>query len=222
MQINVKLFDKFNIRDSLFLNNVVFKTYTLLSSTILFSSLVAYFSVLMNFKYVGFLFSFLFLFFLFYLIDKYKNNLLGLVLVYVYTGFLGYTLGPIVNMVLRIPNGNNIVCFSFLVTGSLFFILSLYAFVSKRNFNFLNGFLCVGVFVVLFTFILNLFFSIKLLSLLISAFMIVLSSGWILYYTNSFLRDGEENYILITIALYAQIYNIFTSILSIFYLTSDD
>ena len=98
----------------------------------------------------------------------------------------------------------------------MFFTLSLYVLITKRNFDFLGGFLYVGFFVLLISVIINLFFYIPLLHLVLSGIIVILASSMILYDTSRIVNGGENNYILATISIYLNIYNMFLALLSIF------
>jgi len=216
---NVDYITKSNI--ALKTNSVLRNTYMLLSLTIFFSALVAFFSMKLNVGRINFFAMFLISMFFLYLIERFKDGSLGLFFVFVFTGFLGYITGPTLNMFLSIKYGREIIFFSFVFTAFLFALLSVYVLISRRNFNFLSSFLTVGFIVVIACIILSIFVNFALLHLILSGFIVILSSGMILYSTSSIINGGETNYISATISLYLQIYNIFISLLSIFGLISD-
>ncbi|HFL8824393.1 MAG TPA: Bax inhibitor-1 family protein [Candidatus Azoamicus sp. OHIO1] len=214
MQTNIRSLNNLKGESIAFNGSVIGRAYMLLSSTILFSSFVSYLSIVLNVRPVGFIFI-VFLLLLSFLINRFKDSKIGLFFVYVLSGFCGYSLGPLVNSTLHIPNGSQMVFGSLILTGVLFSVLSFYAIITKRNLSFLSGFLFIGFLVCLFAVFVNLFFSINVLSLLVSAFIIILSCGWILYDTNSLVNSGETNYVIVTVNLYLQIYNLFSSLLFI-------
>ena len=79
----------------------------------------------------------------------------------------------------------------------------------------MGGFLMTGLIVVLVAIVANLFFQIPALSLAISAGVIMIMSGLILFDTSRIINGGETNYIRATISLYLNIYNIFVHLLSL-------
>ena len=129
------------------------------------------------------------------------------------TGFLGYTLGPILNTYLALANGGQIVTTALAGTGVIFIGLSGYALVSRRNFSFMGGFLMVGILVGFFAGLAAVVFGIPALSLAVSAMFILLMAGLILYETSNIIHGGETNYIMATVTLYVSIFNLFTSLL---------
>ena len=202
------------------INKVLRNTYMLLSLTIFFSSVIAFLS--MNYgTRISPLYFFLSFFVFSFLINLFKDSFLGLVFVFLFTGFLGYAIGPVLNIYLSLKNGKELVIFALFSTGSIFSFLSLYVLVTKKNFDFLRGFLFIGVIIVCLSFIFSLFFSMPLMHLLISGFIVILSSGFILYDTSRVVNGGETNYILATVSLYLNIYNLFMSLLHLFGFLSD-
>ena len=136
---------------------------------------------------------------------------------------MGYSLGPIINMYLGMANGGQIVATTMTMTGINFLGLSAYAIASRRNFSMLGGMLNVGIWVVLGAIIASFFFYIPGLHLAISAVIVVLMSGFILYDTSRMIHGGESNYVMMTVSLYLNIYNLFISLLHIVgALSSDD
>ena len=148
---------------------------------------------------------------LLFLTHKFRNQGLGLVFVFALTGFMGYTLGPILN--LYMANGPGIVMQAFALTGIIFLGLSGYALTSKKDFSFMRSFLMVGILVGFVAALAAIFFEIAALSLAVSAMFVLLMSGLILYETSQIVHGGETNYISATVTLYVSIYNLFTSLL---------
>ncbi|MCY4045058.1 MAG: Bax inhibitor-1 family protein, partial [Cellvibrionales bacterium] len=93
---------------------------------------------------------------------------------------------------------------------------------TKKDFSFLGGFLMIGMMVVVLAAIANIFFGMPALSLAISAAIIFIMSGFILYDTSQIIHGGQTNYILATASLYLSIYNIFVSLLQILGVMGDD
>lgn len=194
-------------------NETLSKTYTLLSSTILFSAFTALLSTKYNFQvnYLLLIFNFLLLF----VIEIFKKNIIGLFLVFIFTGILGFALGPIINSVLKIRYGEEILLFSLLSTGMIFMSTSLYILVTKKNLEFLSGFLLTGFILIFLGIVFNIFFNITLLNLIISSMIIILSTISIMYTTSNLINNNNIHYISATISIYLDIYNIFISMLNI-------
>ena len=197
-------------------NRVLRNTYLLLSMTLLFSAFTAALAMIFNMPHPGMIVTMIGFYGLLWAVSKYKNSSLGLVLVFALTGFMGLTLGPIVNMYLQAyANGAELVITALSGTGIIFVALSAYALTTRKDFSFLGGFLMVGVLVAFLAGIGAIFFAIPALSLAVSGMFILLMSGLILYQTSEIIHGGETNYISATVSLYVSIYNLFLSLLQI-------
>lgn len=194
-------------------NKVVRNTYTLLSMTLLFSALTAGASMALGLPHPGMLLTLGGYFGLLFATSKFRNSSLGLVFVFALTGFMGYTLGPILNSYLALPNGGQLVMTAMGGTGTIFLGLSAYALTSRKDFSFMGGFLMVGILVAFMAGLGAVFLEMPLLSLVVSAMFVLLMSGLILYETSQIIHGGERNYIMATVALYVSIFNLFTSLL---------
>lgn len=194
-------------------NKVIRSTYTLLSMTLLFSALTAGVSMAMNLPYPGLLLTLGGYFGLLFATTKFRNSSLGLVFVFALTGFMGYTLGPILNAYLALPNGGQIVMTAMGATGAIFLGLSGYALTTRKDFSFMGGFLMVGILVAFLAGLGAIFFEISSLSLAVSTMFVLLMAGLILYQTSAIIHGGETNYIMATVTLYVSIFNLFTSLL---------
>ncbi len=196
-------------------NKVLRNTYALLSLTLLFSGAVAGISMAMNLPHPGLLVSLAGYFGLLFLTSKFRNSAMGLLCVFALTGFMGYTLGPILNMYLSLSNGSSIVMTALGGTGAIFLGLSAYALTTRKDFSFLGGFLMVGILVAFLGGLGAFFFEMPLLSLAVSGMFVLLMSGLILYETSNIIHGGETNYIMATVTLYVSIYNLFLSLLQL-------
>lgn len=194
-------------------NSVIRNTYTLLSMTLIFSAVVAAASMALNLPHPGLVITLVGYFGLLFATSKYKNSSLGLVFVFALTGFMGYTLGPILNSYLSMPNGSEVVMTAMGATGAIFLGLSGYALTSRKDFSFMGSFLMVGILVAFVAGLGAIFFEVAALSLAVSAMFVLLMSGLILYETSNIIHGGETNYILATVTLYVSIFNLFTSLL---------
>lgn len=197
-------------------------TYTLLAMTMAFSALVAFVSMSMNLPYPGIIVTLVGFYGLLFLTTKLRNSAWGLVSTFAFTGFLGYTLGPILNAYLSLPNGGSVVTLALGMTAMVFFGLSAYAIISRKDFSFLSGFIMAGFVVLLVAVVASFFVQMSGLQLAISAGFVLFSSAVILYQTSSIIHGGEDNYIMATITLFVSIYNLFLSLLSLIGAFNDD
>ena len=197
-------------------NKVLKNTYILLAMTLLFSAATAALSMSMNLPHPGFMITIIGYFGLLFLTTKLRNSSWGILCVFALTGFMGMTLGPILNMYLNaFSNGHELIMTSLGGTGVIFLALSAYALTTKKDFSFIAGFLMMGILVAFLAGIGAMIFSIPALSLGVSAMFIMLMSGMILYQTSAIIHGGETNYIMATVSLYISIFNLFTSLLHI-------
>ncbi len=196
-------------------NKVLRNTYALLSLTLLFSAAVAGISMALNLPHPGLIISLAGYFGLLFLTSKFRNSAVGLLCVFALTGFMGYTLGPILNHYLSLPNGASVVMTALGGTGAIFLGLSAYVLTTRKDFSFMGGFLMVGILVAFLGGLGAFFFEMPLLSLAVSGMFVLLMSGLILYETSNIIHGGETNYIMATVTLYVSIYNLFLSLLQL-------
>ncbi len=204
-------------------NKVLRNTYSLLALTLGFSALTAGMSASMGLPHPGILLTLAGYFGLLFLVTKLRNSAAGIGAVFALTGFMGYTLGPILNRYLALPNGGEVVMMAMAGTGLVFFAMSAIALVRKTDFSFMGNFLTIGVLVAFVAGLSAIFFDIPALSLAVSAMFVLLMSGMILYQTSEIIHGGETNYIMATVSLYVSIFNLFTSLLQLLgFLSSDE
>ncbi len=197
-------------------NKVLRNTYLLLSLTFIFSALTAYVAFVSGARPMNPLLMIVGVYGLMFLTQALRNSVWGLVSVFAFTGFLGYTIGPLLNYYITgFSNGPQIVATALGGTGMIFFALSGYALTTKKDFSYLGGFLFVGVMVALLAMIAGIFIQIPALQLVISAAFVLISSGLILLQTSAIIHEGETNYIMATIGLFVSIYNLFVSLLNL-------
>lgn len=194
-------------------NKVIRNTYMLLSMTLLFSAVTAGLSVALKLPHPGIIVTLVGYFGLLFLTSKFKDSSAGILSVFALTGFMGYTLGPIISQYLGLPDGGQIVATAMGMTATIFIGLSAYAMVSRKDFSFMGGFLMVGVLVAFVAGLAGIFLSMPGLSLAVSAMFVLLASGLILYETSNIIHGGETNYIMATVSLFVSIFNLFTSLL---------
>lgn len=197
-------------------HKVLRNTYMLLSMTFLFSAGTAYLAMVSGARPMNPFMMILGVYGLMFLTQYLRNSVWGLVSVFAFTGFMGYTLGPLLNFYMHgFSNGSQLVGTALGGTGMIFFALSAYALTTKKDFSFLGGFLFVGVMLAFLAMIAGIFFNIPGLQLAISAAFILISSGLILFQTSEIIHGGETNYISATVGLFVSIYNLFVSLLNI-------
>ncbi|HDY7863290.1 TPA: Bax inhibitor-1/YccA family protein [Vibrio vulnificus] len=220
--MNSPMFTRTSTQESaLQTNKVLRNTYALLSMTLLWSAIVAGVAMVMNLPHPGIIITLVGFYGLLFLTEKNRNNALGLVFTFALTGFMGYTLGPILNAYVGAGMGDLIVT-ALGGTALSFLAASAYALTTKRDLSMMGG-LMLSLFVVLIVgMIASIFIQSTVLHLALSSLFIVFSTMAILMTTQSIVRGGETNYISATVTLYVSIYNIFVSLLQILGIMNDD
>ena len=203
------------------INKVLRNTYALLAMTLLWSAATAAIAVEINAPYLG-LFTLLGFFGLLFAVHKTQNSMWGLFWVFALTGFLGFSLGPLINTVLGMADGNAIVAQSLGITAVAFLGLSIYTVTTKRDFSFLTGFLIVGAIIIVASWIVSLFYYSTLFAQVMAGICILFGSALILWETSAVVRGEQTNYISATVGIYVGLYNIFSSVLVLFGLGGDD
>jgi modulator of FtsH protease len=197
-------------------HQVLRNTYFLLGLTILFSAFSAWFAMSIGAAPVGW-FGLIAMFGLLFLVQATANSIWGLPATFLFTGFMGYILGPTLNYFMHaFTNGGALITTAFGATGIIFLALSSYVLATRKDFSYMGGFLFVGVMIAFMGSIAAVLFSMPLMHLIISGFFTLICSGLILFHTSNIINGGERNYILATISLYIALYNIFVNLLHIF------
>ncbi len=209
--------ERFAQQGSIATHKVLRNTYMLLSMTLLFSAAMAGVAMALDVQYMGFL-PLLVAFGLLFAISKLRNSVWGIALVFAFTGILGFSLGPVINLYLGMAGGTQTVVTAAGLTGMIFLSLSGYTLMTQKDFSFMSGFLMTGMWVVigamLLMFVGSFFgFYVSGLHLALSAAIVILMSGLILYDTSQIIHGGETNYIMATVSLYLSIYNLFVNLL---------
>ena len=196
-------------------HKVLKNTYMLLSMTLLFSAIMAGVAMATNAPPLGYGITLIGFFGLLFLTHRTANSGFGIVSVFMLTGFMGYTLGPLINMIVG-AGGSEIVVTALGLTGVIFLSLSAYTLMTKKDFSFLSGFLMMGFWVLVGCMALMLFDMVSSAAMLaMSVGFIIFASSLILYQTSAIIHGGETNYILATVTLYVSLYNIFVSLLNL-------
>jgi modulator of FtsH protease len=198
-------------------NKVLKNTYLLLAATLGFSAVTATLSVALAMPSWTYLVAVIVSMLLgIFVLPRYANSASGIGVIFGITGLLGFGLGAILTQYLALPQGPQIVGTAFGGTALIFLGLSGYALTSKRDFSFMGGFLFAGMVIALIAGLGAVFLQVPALGLAVAAMVALLSAGLILFETSRIVTGGETNYVLATVGLYVSIFNLFTSLLSLF------
>jgi len=202
-------------------NKVLRNTYMLLGLSMIPTVIGAMIGISMNFSFMaqspilGFIVMLAVMFGLFWGISKNRDNGLGVVLMLGLTFFMGLMLGPILQVALHLRNGAQLVGIAAGGTGVIFFSLATIATVTKKDFSFMGKFLFIGLILLIVASLANMFFQIPVMQLTISAIAVLIFSGFILFDVSRVVTGGETNYIMATLAIYLDIYNLFVNLLQL-------
>lgn len=200
-------------------STVLKNTYGLLSLTLIWSAITAYFGMLHPVQGLGGLALFVMSLALLFATMYFRNSGFGLVLIFGFTGLMGFSLGPTLNHYLSMSNGTTTVATALALTGAMFLSLSAYVHVTKKDFSFMGSFLLIGLIGLIVVGLINMFFPVPGLSLALAYISALIFSGYILYDTSDIVSGRQTNYVMATISLYLDILNLFTALLRI---TGDD
>ena len=182
-------------------NKLIKNTYMLLSMTLIFSGVMAFLSVLMQVSFgIAFAATLVGIGLLWFALPRTQNSAAGIPVIFAITGLLGFGLGPMLAHYMSI--NPSIVMVAMGGTGAIFLGLSGYALSSRKDFSFMGGFIFVGMLVAIGAMVLNIFLGIPALALAVSAAVIMIMSGFILYQTSAMIHGGETNYISATAGLF--------------------
>ena len=214
--------DSLGIESALSTNKVLKNTYMLLGMTLLFSAATAGMSMAMGLGQGAALILMLVGFGLLFVVNRTADSSKGLIAIFAFTGVMGASIGPMLNYYLAMPNGPSLVMQALGGTAVVFFGLSAYALTTRKDFSYMGGFLMVGLLVAVVAMVANIFLNIPALSLTISAAIVMIMSGLILFDTSRIINGGETNYIRATVSLYLDIYNLFIHLLHLLTAFSGD
>ena len=193
---------------------VLRNTYALLSLTLLFSAGVATAGVAFGWASPGLVVTLVGYFGLLFAIHKLQNSGWAIPAVFALTGFMGYTLGPLLAATLALPGGAQTIVTALGATGATFLALSAYVLTTRKDFSFMGGFLFAGMVIALMLGLGAIFFSLPALGLAVSGLVALLSVGLILFETSRIVNSGETNYVLATVSLFVSVFNLFVSLLN--------
>lgn len=195
---------------------VLRNTYALLSLTLLFAAGTAALAVANAWPAPGLVITLVGYFGLLFAVHKLQNSGWALPAVFALTGFMGYTLGPLLSHTLSLPGGASTIVAALAATGATFVALSAYVLTTRRDFSFMGGFLFAGMVIALVLGLVAYFFAMPALALAVSGVVALLSVGLILFETSRIVNGGETNYVLATVGLFVSAFNLFTSLLQLF------
>ena len=204
------------------INKVLRQTYMLLGMTLAFSATMTAVAVSVGATPINWIVSMVVMFGLLFAVQAKRNSAMALPLVFAFTGWMGWSLGPMVAFVLGSAGGMGILFNATAGTAITFFALSAYAITSGRDFTFMRGFLMTGLIVCLLAIVAGFFFQVPGLQLAISGALILLAAGFILFDTSNIVRGGETNYVMATVSLYINIYMLFSNLLAIMGVMGND
>jgi FtsH-binding integral membrane protein len=144
-----------------------------------------------------------------------RNSAWGVVALLGFTFLAGLFLGPILQFALHLKNGAQLIGMAAVGTGIIFGSLATLATVSKRDFSFMGKFLFIGLIMLIVASLANLFLQIPAMQLTIAAIAVLIFSGFILFDVSRIVRGGETNYVMATLALYLDVYNLFINLLQL-------
>ena len=197
-------------------HEVLRNTYCLLGLSLIISACCAFASMVTN-AHPGLLLTLVGVYGLLFLVQAKSTNAYGILFTFLFTGFVGYTLGPLLNMVVYgYANGTQILLSTTACTGTIFLSLSAYVLTTKQDFSYMGGFLFILLFTGIIMSLLNAFMGLPILMLMTSSLFVLVFSGLIMYHTSEIIHGGERNYILATVSLFLAIYNLFVHLLHLF------
>ena len=202
-------------------HKVLRNTYFLLGLTMAFSAVVAYISMSLNLPYPNLIMLLVGFYGLLFVTNRLANSAWGILAAFAFTGFMGYTIGPILNM--YVARGmEDLIMLAFAGTAVVFFACSAYVLTTKKDMSFLSTAIFSLFIVLLLGIVASFFFQIPALAVGISALFVVFSTMTILYETSNIIHGGETNYIRATVSIYVSIYNLFISLLRLLSIFSSD
>ncbi|MCI7353781.1 MAG: Bax inhibitor-1 family protein [[Actinobacillus] rossii] len=202
-------------------HKVLRNTYFLLALTLTFSAVVAYISMSLGLPRPGIIVTLVGFYGLLFLTNSLANSGAGIIATFAFTGFLGYTVGPILNMYIG-AGLSDLVVLALGATAAVFFACSAYVLTTKKDMSFLSGMMFTLFIVLLVGMIANIFLQIPALQVAMSGLFVIFASAAILFETSNIIHGGETNYIRATVSLFVSIYNLFISLLNLLTLFSRD
>ena len=202
-------------------NRVLRNTYMMLAMTMIPTVIGAFIGMSVNFSFMvlhpvmGSLMMFGAMMGLLFAVTALRNSVWGILALLCFTLVAGIFLGPILQFALHLRNGAQLIGMAAGGTGLIFFSLATIATVTKKDFSFMGKFLFIGLILLIIASLANMFFAIPALTLTISAIAVLIFSAYIMFDISRIVQGGETNYVMATMALYLDIYNIFVNLLNL-------
>lgn len=152
---------------------------------------------------------------LMFVVSATRNSIWGVIFLFLFTFVAGWWLGPLLQYALQFSNGARLVGLAAAGTGIIFFTLASVVTVTRKDFGFLSNFLMTGLVLIILASLANLFFAIPAISLAIAATAVLLFSGFILFDVSRIVNGGETNYVMATLSIYLDLYNLFISLVQL-------
>ncbi len=195
-------------------HSVLRNTYFLLSLTLLFSALMAGLAMSNQAGQGSALVTFILGFVLLFATMALRNSAWGILMVFAFTGCMGYSIGPMLNQFIRgYTNGGQLILTALGGTGVTFFLCSGYILMTKKDLSHLGKFLMIGLVVCIVAGLANLFLKMPAIQLAISTLVTFISAMLLMYDTSRIINNGETNYIMATISLFLDILMLFQNLL---------
>ena len=224
---NIDTYSAQHEQSALQTNKLIRNTYMLLGMTLVMSAITAGISVMMEPPFIVYIGSVIASFVMIFVLNKKQNSPAALPLVFLFAGLMGFGLGPLLNHYLGMANGGEIVTTALGMTAFTVFGLSAYVLTTKKDFSFMGGFLAAGMIVALIAMVAM--FALPFFGVDVSGFQVAFSSmivllmcGFILYDTSNIVNGVYTNYVMATVSLYLNIYNLFVHMLSLVGILNDD
>jgi modulator of FtsH protease len=202
-------------------NKVLRNTYMMLGLTMIPTVIGAFIGMAINLSFmaqhpiISSLLMFGVMMGMLFAVSALRNSVWGIVALLGFTFVAGVFLGPILQVALHLRNGAQLIGMAAGGTGIIFFSLATIATVTKKDFSFMGKFLFIGLIMLVIASLANIFFQVPVMSLAISAIAVLIFSAYILYDISQIIHGGETNYVMATLSLFLDIYNIFVNLLSL-------
>ena len=207
-------------------NKVLRNTFWLLALSMIPTVLGAFVGVSMNLPmfsgFMGFIVFMAIAFGFMYAIEKTKESAVGVFVLLGFTFFMGLMLTPLLRHTLGYSNGASLIMTAFGGTAVVFAVMASIATTTKRDFSGMGSWLTAGAVVILLAIVANIFLQMSVLTIVISVLMIGVFSAFILYDVQRVVNGGETNYITATLAIYLDVFNVFTALLRLLGIVGGD
>jgi len=202
-------------------NKVLRNTYMMLALTMIPTVIGAFIGMSINFSFMAVhpiisgLAMFGAMMGMLFVVTALRNSIWGVLALLGFTFMAGAFLGPILQVALHLKNGAQLIGMAAGGTGIIFFSLATIATVTKKDFSFMGKFLFIGMILLVVASLANMFFQVPAMALTISAIAVLIFSAYILYDVSQIVNGGETNYVMATLGLYLNIYNLFINLLQL-------